>query len=188
MTNEQLSSMSLYYSEKYGMPKTDKDGINKLVSMYRELFEEIPSQSIKEGIAEYYRNLSNRDLPAYLWIAEALHATSKKDVSKRSFQYCIGILRSWMKNGFGHIPNQEEDELVAYFEEMTGQCVTPKARRILQNLMGQYGLIKVTRMMGGLKQELDLSTIYMSMLSESMNEKYEQTSSESTVVPIKKLG
>jgi len=172
MTNEQIVSMNDYYAKKYGQPIDDNDAISKLVSAYKDLFNEVPNQSTKDGIAEYYRLIKNRDLPAYLWIIESMHVTSKKEKDKRTFSYCIGMLRAWMKNGFGHIPNQEEDELVNYFEEITGFEVTYNTRKILQSLMGNYGLIKVTRMMGEMTSNLDLAKVIMSHLATTMEDKY----------------
>lgn len=178
MTSEQIMTMLQYYNKKYGTPVDDNDAINKLITIYKDLFGEVPSEQVKEGIAEYYRILTNRDLPAYLWILEALHVTSKKDKEKRNFPYCVGMLRTWMKYGFGHIPNQEEDELVEYFEEVTGYEVSYNARRVLQNLMGKYGLIKVTRTINELKDDTDKSLILMLQLQAIMEEKYSVQSSE----------
>lgn len=173
MTNDQIISMSQYYTSKYGTPKDDNDAIYKLVSIYKDLFGDIPTQEVKEGIGEYFRILTNRELPAYLWILESLHVTSKKDKSKRNFPYCVGMLRTWMKYGFGHIPNQEEEELAEYFHEVTGFDVSFKARRVLQTLMGKYGLIKVTRMINELKDETDKSLLLMLQLQSMMDEKFE---------------
>ncbi|KZR57517.1 hypothetical protein [Pseudobacillus badius] len=175
MTSNQITSMTQYYTEKYGTPVDDNDALYKLTSIYKELFGEVPSQEVKEGIAEYFRLISERELPAYLWILESLHVTSKKDKSKRNFPYCVGMLRTWLKYGFGHIPNQEEDELVKYFQEVTGFDVTYKARKILQNLMGQYGLIKVTRMINDLKDNTDKGLLLMIQLQSMMDDKFNQT-------------
>ncbi|MCZ4246871.1 hypothetical protein BXO87_01845 [Bacillus sp. GZB] len=172
MTKDQFSTMSSYYTEKYGTPINSSDAISKLVSMYGDLFDEVPKQEIKEGIAEYYRILCSRELDAYIWIAECLHVTSKKERSKRTFGYCVGMLRSWMKHGFGHIPNQEEDELVAYFQEVTGFEVKHKARSVIQNLMGKYGIIKVTRMIGTLANSSDMDLVLMMYLKELMENEY----------------
>ncbi|MGG3801230.1 hypothetical protein [Metabacillus fastidiosus] len=69
------------------------------------------------------------------------------------------MLKNWIKYGFGHMPNQEEDEIVTYFEEVTGFEITYKARRVLQTLIGKYGVIKVTRMINELKADTDKSLI-----------------------------
>lgn len=172
MKNEQIISMSQYYTNKYGNPTDDNDAIYKLTTIFKDLFSDIPDQGVKDGIAEYYRIISNRDLPAYLWILESLHVTSKKEKSKRNFPYCVGMLRTWMKYGFGHIPNQEEDELVEYFQEVTGLTVSFKARRIIQTMMGKYGLIKVTRMINDLNGNMDKSLIMMLQLDVMMSDKY----------------
>lgn len=173
MNNEQLLSMSEYYFEKYGKPTDDNDAIYKLVTIYKELFGEIPTQNVKDGISEYFRIIRNRELPAYLWILESLHVTSKKEKEKRNFPYCVGMLRTWMKYGFGHIPNQEEDEIISYFEEVTGFEVSYKSRKVLQTLMGKYGLIKVTRMINGLKDETDKSLLLMNQLQSMMYDKFD---------------
>lgn len=175
MTNDQIISMTQYYTNKYGTPTDDNDAIYKLVTIYKDLFGDIPTQEVKDGIAEYFRIISNRELPAYLWILESLHVTSKKDKSKRNFPYCVGMLRTWMKYGFGHIPNQEEDELVAYFQEITGFDVSYKARQVIQTLMGKYGLIKVTRMIGDLKDGTDKSLLMVLQLQTLMDGKYDIT-------------
>ncbi|MDR4436205.1 hypothetical protein [Bacillus tequilensis] len=172
MTKDQISTMSVYYTEKYGTPTSPSDAISKLVAMYRDLFDEIPKQEVKEGIAEYYRILCSRELDAYIWIAECLHVTAKKEKQKRTFAYCVGMLRSWMKNGFGHLPNQEEDELVDYFQEVTGFEVKHQARSVIQNLMGKYGIIKVTRMIGNLENASDLGLVLMLHLKELMDNEY----------------
>lgn len=182
MKNNQIISMSQYYTNKYGTPTDDNDAIYKLTTIYKDLFGEIPAQDVKDGISEYFRIISNRELPAYLWILESLHVTSKKDKSKRNFPYCVGMLRTWMKYGFGHIPNQEEDELVEYFAEVTGFTVSYKARRIVQTLMGKYGLIKVTRMINELKGETDKSLLIMLQLDALMDEKYSTTHTQLSVL------
>lgn len=186
MTREQITSMSTYYAEMYGNPTSDSDAINKLADIYEDLFDEVPTQEVKEGIAEYYRILINRGLPAYLWILEGLHVTSKKEKSKRNFPYVVGMLRTWMKYGFGHIPNQEEEELIEYFKEVTGFEVSLKARRVMQSLMGRFGLVKVTRMINELKNDTDMSLILMLQLQTMMEDKFEvsnesEDSAENTI-------
>lgn len=166
MTEKQITDMNEYYIRKYGKPESENDAIKKLCSIYKDLFGEEPTQEIKEGIAEYYRILVGRDLPAFSWILEALHVTSKKDASKKNFPYVVGMLRTWMKYGFGHIPNQEEEDLVEHFKEITGQEMSYQARRVLRNLMGKYGCVKVAIMLSELKTGLDLSLFYMNKLQE----------------------
>lgn len=172
MTNEQIFSMNQYYTNRYGTPSNDNDAIEKLIQIYKDLFHETPSTEVQEGIGEYYRIISGRDLPAYSWLLESLHVTSKKDKGKRNFPYAVGMLRTWLKYGFGHIPNQEEDELIEYFTEVTGYECSLKARRVLQTLMGKYGLIKVTKMINELKNDGDMSLIMMLKLSSIMDDKY----------------
>lgn len=177
MTQEQILTMSKYYEKRYGKPINDNDAIKKLITIYDDLFGEPATQTVRDAIAEYYRIISSRDLPAYEWILEALHVTSKKDKEKRNFPYCVGMLRSWLKYGFGHIPNQEEDEIVEYFEEITGCEMTLQARRVLQNLMGKYGAIKVTRMLNELKDQ-DKAYMLMLYLQKIMDNKYEVNKSK----------
>jgi hypothetical protein len=173
MTNEQITTMTQYYEKRYGKPEGDVDSIEKLCTIYGDLFGEVAPQPIRDGIGEYFRILSSRELPAYLWILEALHVTSKKEKSKRTFSYCVGMLRSWMKYGFGHIPNQEEDELVEYFEEVTGLTVTVNARRVLQKLLGTYGVVKVTRMINELRNNKDMAFMMMLQLEVLMQDTFE---------------
>lgn len=173
MADSQNLTMSQHYINKYGEPKDNYDATYLLVSVYEELLEETATQEVRDGIAQYYKMLSNRELPAYEWILECLAITSKKEKSKRNFAYCVGMLRSWMTYGFGHIPNQEEDELVDYFQEVTGFAVNYKSRRILQSLMGKYGVIKITKMIGALKDDEEKSLVMMLHLQALMEKKFD---------------
>lgn len=174
MSSEQIIEMSDYYKEKYGQPRTDNEAINKLLQVYKDLFDVVPNKEVKEGLAEYYRILQNRDLPAYLWILESLHVTSKKGEDKRNFSYCVGILRQWMKYGFGHIPNQVEDELADYFSELFGTELEGEGRLILQNLMGSYSVVKVTKEIGTIPNltQSEMACAVMKYLQSRMKRKY----------------
>lgn len=159
------------YSARYVKPDNDAEAIVRLGDIFKDLMGHI-SIEIRDGIGEYYRILSNRGLPAYEWLLEAFHVASKKEDHKRNFPYVVGMIRCWMKYGFGHIPSQEEEEVVSYFEEVTGTEVTPQARLVIQYLMGTYGAIKVTRMIGSLERDRDLSYLMVQVLKHSLEEKF----------------
>lgn len=176
MTEAQVIEINQYYEKRYGTPKNDQEALDTLARVYQELFKEDPPQEIKDGIAEYYRLLQCRGLPAYSWILEALHVTSKKEDGKRNFSYAVGMLRMWMRYGFGHIPNQEEDDVVDYFEEVTGQEVTIQARRVIQQLLGEYGCIKTTKAIAELHHKEDLSLILALHLKSLLDDIYNRAS------------
>ncbi|MGG1263794.1 hypothetical protein [Brevibacillus laterosporus] len=172
-TQEVSDNLKDTYAARYATPKNNSEAINILSSVFAEILGNGSiSFEIRDGIGEYYRILSNRELPAFEWMMEAFHVASKKDNSKRNFPYVVGMLRVWMKYGFGHVPSQEEEDIVTYFEEITSTEVTPKARLLIQNLMGTYGGIKVTIMIGQLNNNKDLSMIMAEILKNSMDEKY----------------
>lgn len=162
------------YATRYEKPSDDSEAIAQLGDIFNDLMGYV-SDDVREGIGEYYRILSNRSLPAFEWILEAMHVASKKGDQKRNFPYVVGMIRRWMKYGFGYIPSQEEEEVVDYFEEVTGMEVTTKARTVIQHLMGTYGAIKVTRMIGSLSKDRDY---YMAcILKQLLEEKYSDTTS-----------
>lgn len=159
------------YASRYVKPSEDAAAITELGTVFEKLMGYCTAE-VRDGIGEYYRILKNRNLPAFEWILEAFHVTSKKEEHKRNFPYVVGMLRSWMKYGFGHIPSQEEDEVVSYFEEVVGEGVSPQTRLVLQHLMGTYGAIKVTRMIGKMERDCDLSLIMAQALKESLEAKF----------------
>lgn len=169
-------SLKEYYEERYGKPNGDRETLDVLYDIFKELMHyNFVTAEVKEGISEYYRLIQNRGLPAYEWILEAFHVVSKKSVEKRNFPYVIGMLRGWLKFGFGHIPSQEEEEIVDYFQEVTGTEVSSDTRQLLQNMMGRYGVLKMTRMISSLPKEkdnLDLSKVMAEKLSELLASKY----------------
>lgn len=171
VTDEVRENLVATYSTRYKKPTGDVAAINSLGDIFKTLMG-FCSVEIRDGIGEYYRILANRGLPSYEWILEAMHVASKKDDNKRNFPYVVGMLRMWMKFGFGHIPSQEEEEVVNYFEEVTGTEVTPQTRLLLQNLMGTYGAIKVTRMIGSLERDRDLSYLMAQVLKGTLEEKF----------------
>ena len=157
MSNKQqthYSDITDYYYKKHGKPESSGDALNKLYDVYIELFKlDRLDSDTKEGIAEYHRILSARGLPAYEWILEAIHVTSKKDSTKRNFGYIVGMLRQWMVNGFGYIPTTEENEVIDYFEEILGDKVSLQARQVIQRLMGEHGAVKLARKIGSIQNQ-----------------------------------
>lgn len=176
MVDNVAVSLKEYYEERYGKPSGDKETLEMLCNVFKDLMQyNFITNEVREGISEYYRLIQNRGLPAYEWMLEAFHVVSKKVSEKRNFPYVIGILRGWLKFGFGHIPSQEEEEIVDYFQEVTGTEVSSDTRQILQNLMGRYGVVRMTRVISSLpkeKESLDLSKIMAELLSELLENKY----------------
>lgn len=166
------------YFEIYGTPKDDADAIGTICDVFKErITNGTISMETKEGIGEYYRLLQERDLPAFEWIMEAVHVVSKKNPDKHTFAYIIGILRDWMKYGFGHMPSDEERELLDYFCEITGlqeSDITLEAHRIMQKTMGEYGAMKMMRLMPVLKEEvsMDWSRVKAMALREKLEERF----------------
>lgn len=171
VTDAVTDNLTATYANRYTKPASDEEAIEELARIFQTLMGECPDE-VKDGIGEYYRILTNRHLPAFEWMAEAFHVVSKKEEQKRNFRYVVGMLRSWMKYGFGYIPSQEEAELVSYFEEVTGTETSTQARLMLQHLMGVYGVIKVTRMIGYLEKEADHSYIMAQALKTLLEEKF----------------
>lgn len=168
---DQANSMKEHYVNRYGEPPMeDEKAIEKLHEIYGHLMKEGFNQSIKEGIAEYYRLLQARDLPAYYWLMEAFHVTSKKRQEKRTFAYVVGMIRTWMKYGFGHLPSEEETEIVNYFEEVTGHEVSNEARTVIQHMMGTYGIIKLTKAITNLNRDKNVPYLVALKLKDLLNE------------------
>lgn len=178
MIENVATSLREYYEEKYGKPNGDKETLDVLCNIFKDLMQyNFITSEVREGVSEYYRLIQNRGLPAYEWILEAFHVVSKKNVEKRNFPYVIGMLRGWLKFGFGHMPSQEEVEIVDYFQEVTGTEVSYETRQMLQNMMGRYGVIRMTRMISSLSNEwenVDLSKIRAEQLSELLADKYSE--------------
>lgn len=163
-----------YYVKRYGKPKDDDEAVQMLCKIFKELMGyNFLTQEVQDGIAEYYKILKTRELPAFEWMIEAFHAASRKSPEKRNFPYVIGMLRTWMKYGFGHVPSQEEEDVIDYLEEVIRQPVSPDARHIIQHLMGTYGAIKVTRMIAALdKGDIDISKVVAETIKEALQNKY----------------
>lgn len=166
-----VQNLTEVYEKRYVKPSSDVSAIAALGDIFRDLIGECTIE-VRDGIGEYYRILMNRGLPAFEWLLEAFHVASKKDDQKRNFRYVVGMVRQWMKFGFGHIPSEEEQEVITYFEEVTGSEVTAQTRLLLQNLMGNYGAIKVTRMIGSLERDHDFSLLIASVLKNTMEDKF----------------
>ena len=168
------STLIEHYADKYGKPNNDEEAIKQLCIIYRVLMNVVVlSKDVSDGIGEYYRLINHRGLPAFEWILESIHVTSKKSQEKRNFKYIVGMLRQWLKYGFGHIPNAEETEVMEYFEEVIGTSVSTEARGVIENLMGRYGAIKVTRMIGSLNSDdLDVSLVKANTLKNLIESKY----------------
>jgi hypothetical protein len=160
-TKKQMQSLQEFYFEKYGEPKNDIEAVRLLGTAYKELIGNLSSDT-QEGIAEYYRIIANRGLPAFHWMVESFHVVSKKAGDKKTFNYVVGMLRSWLKNGFGHIPSTEEDDVVRFMQEVIGCELSVEARQVVQTLLGLYGATKTSFMLNGLK---DVDYSYFMALS-----------------------
>lgn len=161
------------YNKKYGEPKSEMMELQNLEEIFMSIMGfHFLHDDVIDGIKENHRVLSDRNLPAYEWMVEAMHITSKKGRDKRSFGYVVGILRSWMTKGFGYIPNQEEDDIAEIFNEVTGMDMSESARHLLHTLMGRYGVIKITRAIAKMEREADFSLLLMSTIEDQMEDMY----------------
>jgi hypothetical protein len=149
--NKQMQSLADFYCERYGTPKSDMEALKILHQAYTDLIG-VPTPDVNEAIAEYYRLITARDLPAFYWLIESFHVVSKKDTGKQTMAYTIGILRSWLKFGFGHIPSSEEDDVLAYIQEKLGVRLSQDAQKVVQSLLGNYGAVKCTIGVAELKE------------------------------------
>lgn len=158
----------------YGQPRTDEESINILSTIFKERMDLVElTPDIKEGIKDYYLIIKHRNLPAFDWLLEAIYITSKKGAEKKNLSYVVGMIRQWLKYGFGHIPNSEEGEVLDFFDEVVGSQASHKAINLIENLLGRYGAIKVTRMIGKLNvEEIDISLIMATMLKDTVEDKY----------------
>lgn len=122
---------------------------NPIEALYTLFMDKMESNRItsqeKEGIGEYYRIIESRGLPAYQWMVEAINVLGKKDRQKRNIRYLVGIIRGWLKFGFGHLPSQEERDVVDFFEDVIGQEASQEAIHMIKQAMGKYGVVKLTR-------------------------------------------
>lgn len=170
------AALKNYYANVYGTPKDDEDALKTI----REIFKEKMGYSFlkmddQEALGEYYRMVLGRGLPAYEWVLEAIHVAGKKDPEKKNIRYVIGIIRDWLKNGFGHMPTDEETHIFEYFGEHTTHQPSDQAAAIIRRLMGTYGSVRVTRMIGQLTTvEADMSKLLAMDLEERLSNKYDE--------------
>jgi hypothetical protein len=169
-SERQQKSLQQHYFDKYGAPTNDLEATALLNTIYSELISPLTPE-VAEGIAEYYRIISTRGLPAFHWLVESFHMVSKKARSKQTFPYVVGMLRSWMKFGFGHVPNSEETDVVSFLEEVTEVEVSVNARRVIQNLLGTFGAIKCAICIPELKG-MDFSYYVALSLKDVLEKKY----------------
>ena len=169
-----MSSIDMsYYKDKYGNPKSEQEAIRILCEAYTKLIENPLTMASREGIGEYYRILTSRELPAFEWMLDAFHMVNKKEPDKRNFPYIVGMLRQWMKHGYGHIPSQEEEDLVDYIEEEIRVSVSYNARKTLKQLMGHYGSIKIARMIPKVKETHDISEYFLQCLKQTLEQRFQ---------------
>jgi hypothetical protein len=162
-------STALQLVEAHG--PTPENPIRVLEDLYKEKCgKDIINMSDKEAIGEYYRVIENRGLPAFQWMSEVFNVISKKSPQKRNIRYAIGIIRSWLKFGFGHIPSEEERDILDYFEELLGTEASPEAVAMIQTMLGRYGCVKVTRMIAQLEDKKDISML--AFVSVMLDDKY----------------
>lgn len=172
-----------YYDSRYTRPKSDSEAIETIANVYQETMGNL-TPSTKTGIAEVYRELLGKGLPSYYWMLEAIHRTSKKRESKKSFPYIVGTLRNWALYGFGNTLTNEEEEIYDYFTEITGLKITPDSRKLLSSIIGTFGAFKLMRTMPELK-DVDMSLVIVEMLGRVMREKY--MSSEQTKIVVDEI-
>ncbi|MDH6674265.1 hypothetical protein M2277_004957 [Paenibacillus sp. LBL] len=173
-TQLDIQAWQKYYDNKYGRPNDEGQEIDILTKVYRRFF---PRMTIAEGegIAEYYRSLKAKGLPAYLWMQEAIHVLSKKHRNKQSFRYFVGILRHWTLYGFGHIQSEEEDDIIEYFMEcskLNSEEVSAHSRSRLRNILGSYGVVTLSKILNEVSN-MDKSRIFVDLIETIANTDYE---------------
>lgn len=124
------------------------------------------TMSDAEALGEYYRLMEARKIPAFEWIMEAIHVTSKKEGGKQTINYMIGIMRKWMTYGFGYIPSQEEDLIVEFIEEDYGLHLTEEARSKVVEMLGAHGVVRMTRVIS--KNKVDLSMAIIDLIDQAL--------------------
>lgn len=173
MSPSELEALKKTYDERHGLkPSSDYDSIRKLHAAYCSVMAvETMTQEEKDGIGDYYRRIKQMGEPAYYWVLDAIYVTSRKGQAKRKFEYFIGILKTWMKYGYGYVPSSENEEIVEYFEETVEEQLPDSLRHIISELMANFGAVQVTRMIGSLKS-YSKSHAYVLLLKELLHEKY----------------
>lgn len=71
---------------------------------------------------------------------------------------------------------------------VNGHEVTPKSRKLLQNLMGRFGCVKVTIMINKLKNNEDMSLLFMLKLRELCEENLEEKQGEIAQHGLRSIG
>jgi hypothetical protein len=175
LNKEQFDSLKEHYDTLYGEePLTDKEVIERLDNVFHKVMHSANLSDLKQRIAEQYRWLKSQGVPAYYWMLEAFHVTSKKKYGKRTFNYAVGMLRNWLRYGFGYMPTQEENELVEYLEEMIDMELSYESKRLLKQYMSHFGTIKVTRMIGTISKK-DISYAVTLLLGDLLQQKFSDT-------------
>lgn len=139
------------------LPKSEQEELQIIVDIYRERINADISQHEVEALGEYYRTVKGRKLDAFEWMVEAVTVVSKKETGKRNIPYISGMIRNWLVYGFGYIPTKEEEMVAKFIEEDFGITLNRHARNILQELIGKYGSINLTRVVTREGQDIDLS-------------------------------
>lgn len=183
MTSEEIQHLQRHYERLHGVPIGDYDAVEKLTDAYSQLFKVEIDQHLRDGIAQQYRWLQSKGIPAYLWMLEAFHSTIRKVPSKQNFGYVVGTLRNWQKNGFGTMPATEIDDVIDFFEEVIGKMPSNQATILLRQLMASYGSVRVTRGISELQKSSDMSKLYVHVLSGILRDKFPDIFSEVTSVP-----
>jgi hypothetical protein len=168
-------SLEEYYYKLYGMPKNDNEAVQKLTKTYQKLMKRSQlTPEVTQGIAEQYRILNNKNLPAFIWMMEAFHMLSKKSISKQTFPYAVGMLRQWAVNGFGYMPKPEDEEVFNYFLDVTRLAeASIESKKVLCKLMAEYGVVKLTRVIGEFKRDtIDISKVFVDILGEAIKNKF----------------
>lgn len=162
-----------HYFNKYGKPTSSEEEISFLNIVYGKLVGAVTAD-IREGISEYHEILTDRKLPALSWLFESFAEVNRKHMDKRNFGYIVGILRSWMKNGFKMQPNDEEEEIFDYFAQVTGVAINFESKELIRQLIGTYGAVRVTRIIGGLGKDADLSLQFAKVLREKIEQRFNE--------------
>lgn len=138
-------------------PADVREELELIKELYVERINQDITQSETEALGEYYRMVQGRNLDAFEWIAEAIMVTSKKEPAKRNIPYMAGMIRKWLVYGFGYIPTQEEEMLANFIEDDFSVSLNRHARNILQELLGKYGAVNLTRLISKEGSDIDLS-------------------------------
>lgn len=165
-----FESLETYYDERYNKPKNDHEALVVLWTVYKKEMKHFDA-TIKDGIAETYREMKSKGIPAFYWFLEAIHRTSKKKQIKHSYSYIVGMLRNWVLYGFGNTMTSEEEEVFTFFAEMADVEMSNDARHAVSALMGKYGSFKLMRVMHQLAA-VDKGVLMADMLNRMMIERF----------------